>query len=67
VNIVLPALPPRYIPALDRHFPISKKNMIWHAALSTFVLNRVCELIMEGMNVVQFFRNCDLKAIERLF
>jgi hypothetical protein len=37
--------------------------MIWHAALSTFMLNWVCELVKEGMTGVQFFRNRDLKAI----
>jgi hypothetical protein len=41
-----------------------KKNiMIWHVAMSTFVLNRVCELVKEGTTGVQVFKNCDLKAI----
>jgi methionine salvage enolase-phosphatase E1 len=31
--------------------------------LSTFVLNRVCELVKEEMTEVMFFRNRDLKEI----
>jgi hypothetical protein len=40
-----------------------KKNMICHAAISTFLLNRVCELVTEEKVGLQFFRNHNLKEI----
>jgi hypothetical protein len=61
---VLLAQPLRYILVSDRYTHIRKKNiMIWHAALSTFMMNLVCELVKDGMTRVQFFRNHDLNAI----
>lgn len=61
---MLPVQPLQYISVPDRYFPIRKKNnIIWHVALCTFVLNRVCELVKEGTIGVQVFRNRDLKAI----
>jgi hypothetical protein len=52
----------------DRYCPIRKKNiMIWPTPMSTFVLNRVCELVKEGTTGVRFFRNHDLKAIVEVF
>jgi hypothetical protein len=59
----MPALPLRYISTPNTYYPIRNKNMIWPAALSTFVLNQVCELVKGGMTIVQFFTNRDLKAI----
>jgi hypothetical protein len=57
-------VPLRYIPVHDKYFPIRKRpNMIWPAALSTFMLNRVCELVTEEKARVPLFRNRDLKAI----
>jgi hypothetical protein len=61
---VLHVVPLRYIPIHDRYCPIRKNNnMIWLAALSTFVLNRVCELVMKEKAGVQFFKNLDLMEI----
>jgi hypothetical protein len=37
--------------------------MIWHAALSTFVLNRVCDWVTEEKAGVPLFKNRDMKAI----
>jgi hypothetical protein len=37
--------------------------MIWHVPLSTFVLNRVCEFVMEEKAGVPLFRNRDLKVV----
>jgi hypothetical protein len=59
----LHVVPLWYITAFDRHFPTKNKNMIWPTALSTFLLNRVCELVTEEKARVQFFRNHDLKDI----
>jgi hypothetical protein len=54
----------KYIPVPRKYCPIRKKNtMIWHAALSTFVLNKACELVTKEKTRVPLFRNRDLKAI----
>jgi hypothetical protein len=51
----MPAQPLRYILVPDRYCRIRMKNiMIWSAALFTFMLNRVCELVKEAMTRVQF-------------
>jgi hypothetical protein len=64
VKSVLSVQLPRYISVPHRYCPVRKKNiMIWTVALSTFVLNRVCELVKEWITGVQIFRNHDLKAI----
>jgi hypothetical protein len=58
-------VPLRYIPVHDKYFPIRKRpNMISHAAMSTFVLNRVHELATEEKARVSLFRNHDLQAID---
>jgi hypothetical protein len=56
-------VPLQYIPVPNKYCPIRKKNnMIWHSTLSTFLLNRVYELVTEEKPGLPLFRNCDLKA-----
>jgi hypothetical protein len=56
-NSVLSVVPVQYIPVPDRYFPIQKRNiMAWPAALSTFVLNMVCEFTKNGVPMDKGFR-----------
>jgi hypothetical protein len=53
-----------YIPVPDKFCPIAKRpDMIWPAALSTFVLNMVCEFVTEEKAGVPLFQHHDLKAV----
>jgi hypothetical protein len=46
------AVPLRYKPVPDKYCPVTKKNiMTWPRALSTFILNRVCDLIKKEVRV----------------
>jgi hypothetical protein len=51
------AVPLRYRPVPNKCCPLTKKNiMTWTPALSTFVLNRVCDLIGKGVRVYIGFK-----------
>jgi hypothetical protein len=48
----------------DRYCPIRKRNMIvWHVAMSTCVLNKVCEFIKTGVPMDKGFMTIHLKTI----
>jgi hypothetical protein len=57
-------LPLRYVPVPDKFCPIRKKKiMSWPATLSTFILNKVCQLINKGVYMDIGFRQMHLEAI----
>ena len=65
-------MPLRYMMVPDKYCPVTKKNiMTWPPALSTFVLNGVCDFIKKEIRVdlgfsVKYLKNVVLKYCGRL-